>query len=127
MSRGPRGREARAAGVLAAAAAVAVLFVLAPRSDAIRFVVVTVPVVVVLLVVATIGAAAARASSTVLMATASGIALAAAVLQLAQSGRDTNWLGGNGSTVAFLGALGLGYGALWFAARGAGRPARGDG
>ncbi|MCV2490826.1 hypothetical protein OF117_15830 [Geodermatophilus sp. YIM 151500] len=102
---------------LAVAAVVAVLFVFAPRTDAIRFVAVTVPVVVVLLVVAAVGAAASRASSTVLMAVAAGIAVAAAVLQQAQFGRDPNWLGGNGSTAAFLGALGLGYGALWYAGR----------
>jgi hypothetical protein len=45
-----------------------------------------------------------------LMLAAGAVFLAAAALQLAQAGRDTNWLAGNGSTVALL--LGLGIGLL---------------
>lgn len=43
--------------------------------------------------------------------------VAAAVLQLAQFGRSTNWLGGIGSTFALLLALGLGLLVVGFAPR----------
>lgn len=43
--------------------------------------------------------------------------VAASFLQLAQAGRDTNWLGGNGSTLSFMGGLGLGLIAAAIAAR----------
>ncbi|RZU31139.1 Rv1678 family membrane protein [Blastococcus saxobsidens] len=100
-----------------AAAAVATLFVFAPRTDAIRFVAVTGPVVVVLLVIAALGALASRTGRPALFAAVAGVALAASLLQLAQFGRDPNWLGGNGSTASFLGALALAFGGLWYAAR----------
>lgn len=110
--------RARTAGyVLAGAAAVATLFVFAPRTDAIRFVAVTPQVVVVLLVLAVAGAAAARAGRAALHAGVAALAVLASLLQLAQFGRDPNWLGGNGSTVSFLGALGLGFAALWLVTR----------
>lgn len=41
----------------------------------------------------------------------------AAVLQLLQFGRETNWLGGDGSTLALMGGLGLGLLAVGLAAR----------
>lgn len=107
----------RAGFALSAAAAVGILFVFAPRTDAIRFVAVTVPVLVVLLVVAAVGVLAARSDRSALFVAAASIALLAAVLQLAQFGREPNWLGGNGSTASFLGALGLGFAAVWYRAR----------
>ena len=110
-------RLRRAGYGLAGAAAAATLFSLAPRTDALRFVAVTVPVVVVLLGIAGIGAVAARTLRPLLLAGCAGIALAASVLQLLQAGRSTNWLGGNGSTAALLAALGIGFGVLWYASR----------
>jgi hypothetical protein len=110
-------RVGHAGYALSAAAAVATLFLFAPRTDAIRFVAVTVPVVVVLLVIASAGALAARSGRPVLFAVVAAVALAASLLQLAQFGRDPNWLGGDGSTVSFLGALGVGFAGLWYVAR----------
>lgn len=109
-------RLGRAGHGLAGAAAVATLFALAPRTDALRFVTVPLPVVAVLLVIAVLGALGARLGRPSLFAVAAGSALAASVLQLAQFGRSPNWLGGNGSTAAFLAALGIGFAALWYAA-----------
>lgn len=43
----------------------------------------------------------------VILAAGAGL-VAASFLQLVQAGRDTNWLGGNGSTLSFMGGLGLG-------------------
>ncbi len=102
---------------LSTAAAVATLFVFTPRTDAIRFVTVTLPVVVVLLVIAAAGALAARSGRAVLFLAVAAVALLSALLQLAQFGRDPNWLGGVGSTASFLGALGLGFAGLWLVAR----------
>jgi hypothetical protein len=109
----------RAGYALSASAAVRTLFVFAPCTDALRFVAVTVPVpvLVVLLVVAAVGVLAARSGRPALFVTATSIALLAAVLQLAQFGRDPNWLGGNGSAASFLGALGLGFAAVWYRTR----------
>jgi len=51
-----------------------------------------------------------RTARVPLVLAAGGGYLAAALLQLSQFGRDTNWLGGNGSTVSYF--LGLGAGLL---------------
>ena len=107
----------RASYILSGAAAAATLFVLAPRSDAVRFIAVEPPVIGVLLVIALLGWLGARTGGSVWSALAGGIAVLAGLLQLGQFGRDTNWLGGNGSTAAFLAALGIGFWALWFAGR----------
>jgi hypothetical protein len=64
-------------------------------------------VTAVLGALAVVGGRTARAA--VVLAAGAGY-VAAALLQLAQFGRDTNWLGGNGSTVSFF--LGLGAGLL---------------
>ena len=104
----------RAAYGLAAAAAAATLFTLAPRTDAVRFVTVPLPVVAVLLAIAMLGVLAARTGKPLLLAGAVGLGLGAAVLQMVELVLGTSLLGGNGSTAAFLGALGIGYGALWF-------------
>lgn len=48
---------------------------------------------------------------------AGGLCLAAALLQLAQFGRDPNWLEGNGSTFALLLALGIGLSVVGLAPR----------
>lgn len=114
-SAGPDTRHGhRASYGLAAAAAAATLFALAPRTDAVRFVNVPLPVVVVLLVIAVLGVLAARTGHPLLFAGAAGLGLGAAVLQMVELVLDTSLLGGNGSTAAFLGALGIGFGALWF-------------
>ena len=55
--------------------------------------------------VAVLGAASSRAP--IVMMAGAGFLLAA-VLQLAQFGRSPNWLGGNGSTLSLLLALGIG-------------------
>ena len=107
-------RVHRAAYGLAAAAAAATLFALAPRTDAVRFVTVPLPVVAVLLLIAALGVLAARTGRSLLFAGAAGLGLAVAVLQMVELVLGTSLLGGNGSTAAFLGALGIGYGALWF-------------
>lgn len=65
------------------------------------------------LVTVVLGAAASaggRLGRPVLIVAAGVGYLAAAALQLAQVGRDTNWLGGDGSTIALF--LGLGAGLL---------------
>lgn len=110
-------RLQRAGYALAGASAAATLFALAPRTDAVRFVAVPLPVVAVLLVVAVLGFLGARVGRPLVLAGAAAIGIGAAVLQMLQFGRDTNWLGGNGSTAAFLAALGIGFGALWHASR----------
>ena len=107
----------RAAYGLAAAAAAGTLFALAPRTDAVRFVTVPLPVVVVLLVIAALGVLAARTGHPLVFAGAAGLGLGAAVLQMIELSLGASLLGGNGSTAAFLGALGIGYGALWFVDR----------
>ncbi len=114
----------RAGYSLSAAAAAATLFAFAPSSDAVRFVVVSLPVVVVLLVIALLGLSGARTGRPVLLGLAAGVGVLASVLQLLQFGRSTNWLGGNGSTAAFLAALGIGFCALWYAGRHGAVPAR---
>jgi hypothetical protein len=107
----------RAAYGLAAAAAAATLFALAPRTDAVRFVNVPLPAVAVLLVIAALGVLAARTGHSLMFAAAAGLGLGAAVLQMVELVVGTSLLGGNGSTAAFLGALGIGYGALWYVDR----------
>ena len=109
------GRLRRGGYVLAGAAALATLFSLTPGNDGIRLVTVPLAVVAVLLVVALVGVLGSRSGLPVLWAAAGAVSLLAAALQLAQFGRDTNWLGGNGSTAAFLAAIGIGFGTLWYA------------
>lgn len=119
ISTAERGRISRAGYSLSAAAAVSILFLLAPSNDAIRLVKVGAVAAVVLLVLAVLGALAARTGQAVLYLVTGGLALAAAVLQLIQFGGDPNWLGGNGSTVAWLAGLGIGFCALGYASQSA--------
>ena len=115
---GPDSRQVQRAGhVLSGAAAAATLFLLAPGNDAVRFVAVQLPAVGVLLLIALLGSLGARAGRPVWSALAGAIAVLASLLQFGQFGRSTNWLGGNGSTAAFLAALGIGFWALWYAGR----------
>ena len=107
----------RAGYVLSAAAAAATLLVLAPENDAVRFVAVGLPVVGVLVVIALLGSLGARAGRPSWYAIAGAVAVLAALIQFGQFGRSTNWLGGNGSTAAFLAALGIGCWGLWYAGR----------
>lgn len=110
-------RLSRAAYGLSGAAVVATLFALAPSSDAVRFVNVPLPVVAVLLVVAALGLLGARSGRPLFLAGAAGIGMAASALQLVELAVGADWLGGNGSTSSFLAALGIGFGALWYAGR----------
>ncbi|MCI0689765.1 MAG: hypothetical protein L0Y54_21385 [Sporichthyaceae bacterium] len=64
--------------------------------------------VAVLLVIGALAVVAARLGRRGLVAAAGVGLLAAAGLQLAQLGRDTNWLGGDGSTFSLLFSLGIG-------------------
>lgn len=110
-------RVRRAGYGLSAAAAVSILFLIAPSNDAIRLVKVGAVAAVVLLVLAVLGALSARTGQAALYLVTGGLALAAAVLQLIQYGGDSNWLGGNGSTVAWLAGLGIGFCSLWYASQ----------
>jgi len=63
----------------------------------------------------------------VLLVIAAGTGLVlAAVLQLLQVGRSPNWLGGDGSTLALMGGLGLGLLAVGLTNRLTARPLRED-
>ena len=108
---------------LSGAAAMAALFVFAPSTDAVRFVAVSGTVVGILVVIAALGVVGARTGRPLLFAVAAAIGTGASVLQLLQFGRSTNWLSGNGSTAAFLAALGIGFSALWYAGRRSAAPA----
>ncbi len=106
---------------LSAAAAVSILFILAPSNDAVRLIRIGAVAAVILLIVAVLGALSARTGKAALYMATGLLALAAAVLQLIQFGRDTNWIGGNGSTVAWLAGLGIGFAALWYVSHSARR------
>lgn len=102
---------------LSVAAAVSILLILAPSTDAVRMAKVTPVAALVLLVVAVVGAIGARTGKEAFYLAAGGVALIAAVIQLVQFGRGTNWVDGNGSTAALLAGFGLGFCALWYAGR----------
>ena len=106
---------------LSAAAAVSILFLLAPSNDAVRLIQIGAVAAVILLILAVLGALSARTGKAALYLATGLLALAAAVLQLIQFGRDTNWIGGNGSTVAWLAGLGIGFAALWYVSHSARR------
>jgi len=106
---------------LSAAAAVSILFLLAPSNDAVRLIQIGAVAAVILLILAVLGALSARTGKAALYLATGLLALAAAVLQLIQFGRDTNWIGGNGSTIAWLAGLGIGFSALWYASHSARR------
>ena len=115
----PDSRVRQAGYGLSAAAAVSILFLLAPSNDAVRLIQIGAVAAVILLIVAVLGALSARTGKAALYLATGLLALAAAVLQLIQFGRDTNWIGGNGSTVAWLAGLGIGFTALWYASHSA--------
>jgi len=117
----PDGRVRQAGYGLSAAAAVSILFILAPSNDAVRLIQIGAVAAVILLILAVLGALSARTGKAAFYLVAGLLALAAAVLQLIQFGRDTNWLGGNGSTVAWLAGLGIGFAALWYVSQSARR------
>ena len=106
---------------LSAAAAVSILFLLAPSNDAVRLIQIGAVAAVILLILAVLGALSARTGKAALYLATGLLALAAAVLQLIQFGRDTNWIGGNGSTIAWLAGLGIGFAALWYVSHSARR------
>lgn len=99
----------RAAWWLALAALPFALFALGGPVT-VHLVKVTGPALVVLLVLCALAAAGARTGRGVLIMAAAAGLLLAALVQLAQNGRGTNWLGGDGSTYAVL--LGFGVGLL---------------
>jgi NADH:ubiquinone oxidoreductase subunit K len=115
-------RVRRAGYALSAAAVLSILFILAPSTDAVRFVTISPVVAVVLLVVGVVGVLAARTGQAALYLVAGGLALVAALLQLVQFGQSTNWLAGNGSTAALLAGLGIGFCALGYATRPSSNP-----
>lgn len=102
---------------LSAAAAAATVFAIAPANDAVRLVAVPVVVVPVLLVLAAVGVTGTALRRPVAFAVAGAGGLATGLLQAVQFGRDVDWLGGNGSTAAFLGAIGIGFLGLFAAVR----------
>ncbi len=87
-------------------------FLLTDDSQVSRFAKVTPIVAVVVVVVTVLGLAGCRLGLDKLVLGAAGLAGAAALLQLAQAGRDSNLLGGNASTFSLLLALALGWGGL---------------
>lgn len=99
----------RAVLVLGAAAVLSCVFALTTGGAApVDLVHVGGPEVVLLLVLGTV-AVIGGVTRRLLLAGVAGAGLTlAAVLQLAQLGRQTNWLGGNGSTMSLMGGLGLG-------------------
>jgi|GEM_PF-5774497 hypothetical protein len=117
----PDSRVRQAGYGLSAAAAVSILFLLAPSNDAVRLIQIGAVAAVILLILAVLGALSARTGKAALYLATGLLALAAAVLQLIQFGRDTNWIGGNGSTVAWLAGLGIGFAALWYVSHSARR------
>jgi membrane protein YqaA with SNARE-associated domain len=99
----------RAAIVLGAAGVLVVL--LAPLSgDPWELVQVGAGAAVLTAVLGGLAIVGGRTARAALVLAAGGGYLAGAALQLAQFGRDTNWLGGSGSTVSYF--LGLGAGLL---------------
>jgi hypothetical protein len=100
---------------------------LAPRTDAVRFVTVPLPVVAVLLAIAALGVLGARIGHPLWFAGVAVIGIVASLLQFFELLQGMNWLGGNGSTASFLVALGMGYGALWYVSRDNAPAARGGG
>ena len=102
-------RYDRAALVLGVGALACSVFALAPGSqDKADFVELKDTGLIVLLILGAIAALGGLVGNR-LVVTVSGAGFAvAAVIQLVQWGRDTNWLAGDGSTVALLGGFGLG-------------------
>jgi hypothetical protein len=85
------------------------LFVLTERAELTRFARVTGPAVAVILIVTALGIVATWRLQQLLGWLAAGVAGAAALLQLVQAGRDTNFLDGNGSTFSLLLGLAIGW------------------
>lgn len=101
-------RLARAATWLGVAGVVAAVFTLTSGLwKAVEIRGSAIPVTIALGLLAVAGA---RLGNRVPVLVAGAGYLAAAALQLVQAGRDTNWLGGNGSTFSLF--LGLGVGLL---------------
>jgi hypothetical protein len=96
-----------AAMTLGTAGVVAVVFVLT-NGDPWQLVRIRAVAAIVTAVLGGIAIAGGLAGRVALVGAAGAGYLIAALLQLAQFGRDTNWLGGSGSTVSYF--LGLGVG-----------------
>lgn len=102
-------RMSRAALVLGVGAVAAGVFAL---FDAVQYRLVRLagPGLVVLLLLGAVAVVGGRLANRLVIAAAGAGFLAAAVLQLVQLGRDSNWLEGDGSTVSLF--LGFGIGLL---------------
>lgn len=88
------------------------LFLLTERAELTRFARVTGPALAVILFVTALGIVATWRLQPLFGWLAAGVAGAAALLQLVQAGRDTNFLDGNGSTFSLLLGLGIGWAAV---------------
>jgi hypothetical protein len=88
------------------------VFLFTDDSQVSRFAKVTPIVGVVVVLVTTMGLIGCWRGLDKLVVAAAGLAGAAAFVQLAQTGRDSNLLGDNASTFSFLLALALGWGCL---------------
>ena len=93
-------------------------FLLTDDSQVSRFAKVTPIVAVIVVLVTALGLVGIRQSLDKLMLAAAGLAGVSALVQLIQTGRDTNLLGGNASTFSFLLTLAVGWGGLALATTG---------
>lgn len=101
----------RAALALGIAALLSTVFALTPGGHLpYDFIQLRGPGLVVVLGAGVLAVAGGLLGMRVVTAVAGGVCLVAAVVQLFQAGRATNWLEGNGSTLSLL--LGLGAGLL---------------
>lgn len=106
----------RAAVVIGVGGVLSVLFALTTSSDN-NFVKVGGTGLLVFLVLGLLAIAGGLSGLRPLVLAAGGLFVLAAIVQLVQFGRSTNWLDGNGSTFALLLAWGLGLLVVGFAGR----------
>ena len=108
----------RATLVLGIAAVVSPLFALARRGpEPLNLVHVRGATLVVLLVLGGMAVLGAVTHRLLLGIVAGAGLVGSALLQLIQAGRESNWLGGDGSTLSLMGGLGLGLLAVGLTAR----------
>ena len=108
----------RAATLLGAAALLGALFVFVAGAPApVDLAHVPGPAAAVMAVLGALGVLGGLVHRVALVIVAGAGLVAAALLQLAQLGRQSNWLGGDGSTVSLMGGLGLGVLVIGLAAR----------
>lgn len=107
MSVVPRHPLDRAAAGLGAAGIASLVFSLTTSASN-NFVKVEGPALLVFPLLGLVALAGALAAQRLVVVLAGAAYVAAGLLQLAQFGRSTNWLHGNGSTFALLMSLGIG-------------------